>query len=332
MRKIGLAAVLGMLLCAWTLPCAGGCCLGLTEDDAASNLSSSPLPDTSDHAADTSVGFTVRRDIPEVRLHFSVSDAFGRTLTQLSADDVRVFDDQAPVIRLSEFERAENLPLEIGIAIDTSDSVVRVLPEEKAAALKFLDRILRPSSDTAFVVGFGGSIKEWQPPTAERQPLIAAIAHVKEPGWGTRFYDAVYASCQTPPPSASAGPLHRALIVLSDGNDSDSLHTITDVVVAALSNDFQIYALTIRKGRAEDNGANVLRRLANATGGRVYVAASSSDLDAAFTQIERDLRTQYFVSFPPQRRTAGYHSLRVEVLAPQNAQVHARTGYYATAR
>jgi VWFA-related protein len=191
---------------------------------------------------------------------------------------------------------------------------------------------LRPAGDSAFVVGFGGEVKEWQSPTAEHQSLVTAIARLREPGWGTRFYDALYASCKTSAPPASAGPLHRALVVLSDGNDSDSLHTLTDVIVAALSYDFQIYALTIRKGKAEDTGANTLQRVADATGGRVYVAASSNQLDAAFAQIERDLRTQYFVSFPPQQRTPGYHSLRVEVRAPQNAQVHARTGYYATAR
>ena len=119
-------------------------------------------------------------------------------------------------------------------------------------------------------------------------------------------------------------PQYRMLVVLSDGNDSDSLHTIADVVVAALRNDFQIYALTIGKGQVEDRGANILKRLADATGGRMYVARSSGDLDAAFAQIERDLRTQYFVSFPPPQRTSGYHSLRVEIRAHQKVQVHER--------
>ena len=76
----------------------------------------------------------------------------------------------------------------------------------------------------------------------------------------------------------------------------------------------------------------VLQRLADETGGRFYVAQSSKDLEATFAQIEQDLRTQYYVSFPPQQVTPGFHGLQVEVRAPQKLQVHARQGYYASAQ
>src|ERR1035437_190079 len=100
--------------------------------------------------------------MPEVRLEFTVDDEQGRLVHDLSAADIRILDNQAPVERFSAFARDENLPLRLGIVLDTSDSVKRVLPDEKAAALNFLDRIMRPQSDRAFVMAFGADIHIWQ--------------------------------------------------------------------------------------------------------------------------------------------------------------------------
>lgn len=287
------------------------------------------LPETSDHLPAGAPGYTFRREIPEVRLQFTVADQQGRAVRDLSSGDVRVFDDQAPVTRFSEFQRDDNLPLQIGVLIDTSDSVKRVLPEEKAAAARFLDRIMRPQ-DSAFVIAFGGDYKVWQAPTQDRQALADAITRLQQPGWGTRFYDALFAACSGQFVANSEGKLvQRALVVLSDGDDTDSLRGLQDVIAMALRSEVQIYALTIRSGKAADAGDRVLERLAKESGGRVYVARSSKELDGAFAQIEQDLRTQYYVSFPAQQATPGFHSLRVEVRAPQKLEVHARQGYYA---
>lgn len=290
------------------------------------------LPDTSDHLPAHAPGYTFRRDIDEVRLQFTVADEQGRVVNDLTSEEVRVFDDQTPVTHFNEFERDDNRPLQIGLLLDTSDSVRRVLPEEKAAATKFLQRVLRPQTDTAFVMGFGGDVKVWQTPTANSGQLLDAIARLQEPGWGTRFYDALYSACNSQVMGDSNGKVfHRALVVLSDGDDTQSLRGFRDVIGVAMRGEVQIYALTIRSGKADDRGDLVLRRLTDTTGGRVYVAASSRDLDSAFEQIEQDLRTQYYVSFSPTQPNPGFHSLRVEIRAPEKLQVHARLGYYATA-
>ncbi len=274
-------------------------------------------------------GYTFRRDIPEVRLQFTVADEQGRAIGNVLPEDVRVFDNQNVVPRFSHFERDDNLPLEIGLLLDTSDSVKRVLPDEKAAAAKFLDRVLRPETDLAFVMAFGGDVKLWQAPTSDRQQLFEAIERSLEPGWGTRFYDALYAACEDQLAPMLGKTARRALVVLSDGDDTQSLRRLRDVAAAAQRSEVQIYALTIRASKSVDHGDLVLQRLSDATGGRVYVARSSKDLDGAFAQIEQDLRTQYQLSFPPQQLTPGFHSLRVEVRAPQKLEVHARQGYYA---
>ncbi|MFZ0313265.1 MAG: VWA domain-containing protein [Candidatus Korobacteraceae bacterium] len=290
------------------------------------------LPESGDHLPAGTPGYTFRRDVPEVRLQFTVADEQGRVVQDLSPDEVRIFDNQSPVASFSDFERAQDLPLQLGLILDTSDSVKRVLPEEKAAAVNFLQQIMRPQSDTAFVMGFGGDIKLWQDSTANRQELIDAIARLKQPGWGTRFFDALYSACDGRLAATGDGKLvHRAIVVLTDGDDTQSIHSLGNVIAAAQRNEIQIYALTIHSLGVTDRGDRILQRLADATGGRLYVAPSSRDLGAAFAQIEQDLRTQYYVSFPRQQAAPGYHALRIEVRPAQKLEVHARQGYYAMA-
>jgi VWFA-related protein len=290
----------------------------------------SSLSDT-DHLPARLPDFTIRRAVREVRLQFTVADAQGRAVTQLSAADVRVWDNQALVSQFTEFQRSDDLPLFFGLLLDTSNSVTSVLPEEKAAASRFLTRILRPDMDSAFVMAFGGDLKLWQPSTSNREQLSEAIRRLQGPGWGTRFYDALYAACNAPVQPSDEMRVHRAVVVLSDGDDTQSLHGLRDIIGAAQSREIQIYALAIRAGKAWDRGDLVLERLADATGGRVYFARSSQDLDGAFAQIEQDLRTQYYVSFPPSQPARAFHSLRVEVRGPNRLEVHARQGYYAAA-
>ena len=278
-------------------------------------------------------GYTISRTVPEVRLEFTVADEQGRLVHALSAADSRILDNQAPVERFSAFARDENLPLRLGIVLDTSDSVKRVLPDEKAAALNFLDRIMRPQSDRAFVMAFGADIHIWQTSTADRAQLSDAVDRLHQPGWGTRFYDALYAACnEYRSHPGDSNFVHRAIVVLSDGEDTDSFHDLRDVVAIAQRGEIQIYALTLHGKKQAPRTDAVLQRLADETGGRFYVAQSSKDLEAMFAEIEQDLRTQYYVSFPPQQVTPGFHRLQVEVRAPQKLKIHTRQGYYILAQ
>ncbi len=285
------------------------------------------------YAPASSPEYTIQRTVPEVRLEFTVADEQGRLVHDLSAKDIRILDNQAPVEHFDDFVRDENLPLRLGMVLDTSDSVKRVLPEEKAAAIKFLDSIMRPQSDRAFVMAFGAEVHMWQTSTADRAQLIDAVDRLQQPGWGTRFYDALYSACSehlSHPDDSSR--VHRAVVVLSDGDDTESFRDLKDVIAIALRGEIQIYALTLHGKKQAPRSDAVLQRLADETGGRFYVAQSSKDLEGAFAEIEQDLRTQYYVSFPPQQVTPGFHSLQVDVRAPQKLQVHARQGYYALAQ
>jgi VWFA-related protein len=187
---------------------------------------------------------------------------------------------------------------------------------------------MRPQTDSAFVMAFGGNVRVWQTPTANRQQLIDAVQRLQQPGWGTRFFDALYSACADQLSGHDNAKLdHRAIVVLSDGDDTESLRGLADVVAIAQRNEIQIYSLTIHAQPAVNRGDQILQRLADATGGRFYIAQSSKDLSGAFDQIEQDLRAQYYVSFAPQAGP-GFHSLRVEVQTPQKLEIHARQGYY----
>ncbi len=296
---------------------------------AVASMPANLLP-TGSYAPAGTPGYTIRHTVPEVRLEFTVADEQGRLVHDLSAGDIRILDNQSPVERFSDFARDDNLPLRLGILLDTSDSVKHVLADEKAAALNFLDHVLRPQSDRAFVMGFGADIHIWQTFTADRAQLSDAVGRLHQPGWGTRFYDALYSACneQLARPDDSS-LVHRAIVVLSDGDDTQSFRDLRDVVAIAQRGEIQIYALTLHGKKQVPRSDAVLQRLADETGGRLYVAQSSKDLEGMFAEIEQDLRTQYYVSFPPQQVTPGFHALQVQVRAPQKMQVHARQGYNA---
>jgi VWFA-related protein len=289
-------------------------------------------PAVNNVALSAAPGYTIRRTVPEVRLQFTVADERGRPVQNLSRDDIRILDDESPVAKLQDFARDDNLPLRLGILLDVSDSVKRVLPEEKAAALGFLGRVLRPETDRALVMSFAGNVQLWQSATSNRADLIEAVNRVHQPGWGTVLFDALYSACLDQLSKADDGALvHRAIVVLTDGDDTHSLRTLSDVIAAAQRSEIQIYALTVHKKGLRPAGDKILQRLADETGGGLFVAQSARELQSTFAAIEQQMRTLYYVSFPPQS-SPGFHALQVEVRTPQNAQVHARRGYYAMAQ
>jgi len=291
------------------------------------------IPAMSNVNLSTAPGYSIRRTVPEVRLQFTVADEHGRLVQDLSPDDIRILDDQSPVAKFQDFARDEDLPLRLGIVLDVSDSVKRALAEEKAAAIDFLDGVLRPQTDRALVIAFGGNVHVWQDTTNDRASLIEAVNRVHQPGWGTVLFDALYSACVDHLAEGDDGTLvHRAIVVLSDGDDTHSLRTLSDVIAAAQRSEIQIYALTVHKKGLRLQGDAILQRLADETGGGLFVAQSAKELRGAFAEIEQQMRTQYYVSFPPQQSTPGFHALRVEVRSPQKLQVHARRGYYAMAQ
>ena len=120
----------------------------------------------------------------------------------------------------------------------------------------------------------------------------------------------------------------RVIVLFSDGEDTGSLHGVQAVIALAQRNEIQIFALSAHARRKFAPGDEVLRRLADETGGRFYVAATDKEVPAIFAEMEQQMRTQYSVSFQPEQLMPGFHALRLEVTTPQNMRVRARQGYY----
>src|SRR6185312_13176391 len=221
------------------------------------------------------------------------------------------------------------LPLRVGVLLDVSDSMKRAMEQEKSVALAFLQRVVRPGTDRAFVMAFGDTVQIFQDPTSEVADLIGAVKQAKGPGDSTDFFDAVYSACVNQWKTAEDVPVHRVMVVISDGEDTGSRHLLTDVIAAAQRSETQIYTLTLHLRKRGYSGDRVLQRMADETGGRFFIANNAREADAIFSELEQELRTQYYVSFRPQDQLPGYHALQVEVQNPRKLMVHARRGYYA---
>jgi Ca-activated chloride channel homolog len=275
-------------------------------------------------------GYTITKTVPEVRLQFSVADEHGRLIPDLSVGDLRILDDHVPVNHIRQFQKMSDLPLRVGLLLDVSDSMKRVMEREKSVALAFLQRVVRPGTDRGFVMAFGDTVQIFQDPTSEVGDLMGAVKQAKAPGDSTEFFDAVYSGCVNQWKAAENMPVHRVMIVISDGQDTGSRHMLNDVIAAAQRSEIQIYTLNLHmRKRTTYPGDGVLQKLADETGGRFFVANNAREAEAIFSELEEELRTQYYVSFRPQGELPGYHALQVEVQAPKKMLVHARHGYYA---
>ena len=290
---------------------------------------SAAAPNAPDSQGLSDVAYTIRKNVPEVRLQFTVADEHGRLIPDLSLSDLRILDDQVPVDHIKQFEKMSDLPLRVGLLLDVSDSMKRAMEWEKSVALAFLKRVVRPGSDRAFVMAFGDTVQIFQDPTSEVADLVGAVKQAKGPGESTDFFDAVYAGCLDQWKASESGPGHRVMIIISDGEDTGSRHGLNDVIAAAQRAEIQIYTLNIHVKKRNYTGEGSLQKLADETGGRFFVANSAPEADAIFSELEQELRTQYYVSFRPQDKVPGYHALQVEVQNPKKLTVHARHGYYA---
>ena len=277
--------------------------------------------------------FTIRRTVPEVRLQFTVADEHGRDLKPISSDDLQIFDNRVAVPRIRDFSRTEDLPLEIGILLDVSDSVEKNAQRERQVTQYFLNRVVRSSTDRVALMAFSNEVTLVQQSTGDRDVLNRALAKIPQRGYLTYLYDSVYRVCvdRFTPPQADK-PVQRILLLISDGEDTGSLHPLADAISAAQRSDIQIYAVSVHPLRQSPPGDKVLKQLADSTGGQMFVVSTEKDFPALFSSMEQQLRTQYFVSFQPVDLTPGFHTVQIELAGGGKVQVHSRRGYFFDTR
>ncbi|HZD32592.1 MAG TPA: VWA domain-containing protein [Candidatus Angelobacter sp.] len=277
--------------------------------------------------------YTIRRTVPEVRIQFTVADDHGRLLHSVSSSDLRILDDRVAVPEIRNFSRLDDLPLQIGILLDVSDSVKKTAERERLAARFFLQQVLRTQTDRAALIAFSSEIRLWQRSTGDRAALEQALANVHQAGFATYLNDGVYQACREQFPTAPEGDLaQRILLLISDGDDNGSLHSLADAIFAAQRREVQIFALSVHSPRLRTNGDGTLRRLADATGGQFYLAATEKDFPAIFAAMEQQMRTQYSISFQPATQAPGPHAVSIQMAGGEKLHVRARQAYFYDAR
>lgn len=299
----------------------------------------------------------VRVETDLVNTLFTAVDKDRHFVTSLRAEDVRIFENDVPQT-VSMFQRETDRPLSLAILIDTSESQKRVMADEKRAARAFVDSVIRPGVDRAAVLSFTGVARLEQALTSDPVRLRKGIEQVQaqlslenerllaagedplpidqDPSGYTSIWDAIWITIQEHL-SKTPDNTRRAIILLSDGDDTSSRIGKQEVIDLAVKSDVVIYAIGIRDADFPEGklDAGALRKVSNKTGGRAFIPAGPGDLTQAFSQIDQELRSQYLIAYSPtnKNRDASYRRLRIEIVNPalrqQKLQLLYRQGYYA---
>jgi Ca-activated chloride channel family protein len=285
-------------------------------------------PGSPDHS-DTDGGFKVQKIVNEVRVVFTVTDRHGRYIKDLKENDFRVVDDQRPT-ELRSFHSETDLPLQVGLLVDASNSVRDRFKFEQEAAIEFLNSIIRPGYDKAFVVGFDATPEVTQDFTDNTEHLSTGVRMLRA-GGGTAMYDALYFACRDKlMKQEQTGPVRRAIILLSDGDDNLSHVTREEAIDMAARAEVIVYTISTNISGMKGKGDKTLERIADATGGRAFFPFQMREVSDSFLSIQEELRSQYAVAYKPANFIADGRYRTIEVFAQdRNLKVRTRRGYYA---
>jgi len=279
-------------------------------------------------------------DVKVVSLLATVRDRVGAVVKNLTRDDFRLEEDgRRQTIRY--FSQESNLPLIIGLLVDTSRSMQSVFAPERVASNRFLEQVLREDRDVAAVVHFDVEVGVLQGFTSSREKLAAAMEELRIPRRpATKLYDAIRQASE----DLMRKQLGRkAFILLSDGMDVRSQTSIGTAIEYAQRADTMIYSILFthrmggrgRVGRgvnltiAGNKGRKVMQRLAAETGGGFFEVTDQNPIEKIYAQIEDELRNQYSIGYTPDREGAGEAYRKIKLTTGKKGLVvRTRDGYY----
>lgn len=273
---------------------------------------------------------TIKKRVDEVNVLFIATDRHGKFVRNLNEKDFNILDDHKPPQAVDSFRRETDLPLQLGLLVDTSGSVRSRFDFEQEAAVSFLQSTLRPGFDKAFVMGFSNRSQLTQDFT-DNAKLLATGVHELRDGGGTAIYDAIYKACRDKlAKETSDRPVRKAIIIVSDGEDNQSEYSRAQAIEMAQRAEVIIYAISTDDSGLVLRGDKVLQQLADATGGRAFFPFKMKDIKNSFAAIEDELRSQYVISYRPADFDADgrYRSIEITALK-KDLQVRARKGYFA---
>jgi Ca-activated chloride channel homolog len=294
---------------------------------------------------------TIRTQVNLVDVLFTVLDRRNKLVPNLEKQDFKVFDDNL-LQEIRYFSKQSDLPLRIGMLMDTSNSIRDRLRFEQDAANNFLFSVLRGGKDEAFVMTFDDEPEIVQSFTNDTGLLRDHILRTRA-GGGTAVYDAIIDACARElshpprPPGDQPDIVRRVMILISDGEDNLSTHTRSEAIEMAQRTSVVIYTISTstewvslddpsneRTGNRKyhlTEGDKILADLAEETGGRAFFPYHVDDLDQSFQDIGEELRNQYSLAYNPSNHTLDgrYHNIRIDVPDHKGYQVRARKGFYA---
>ena len=308
-------------------------------------------PAAPNQQANPQSGQTFRTEVNLVDVLFTVLNRRNKLVPDLEQGDFKVFDEGKPQ-DIRYFSKQTDLPLRIGMLLDTSNSIRDRIKFEQDASVSFLFSVLRRNKDEAFVMTFDDEPQVIQAFTSDTGALRDEITRTRA-GGGTAIYDAVYEACSKQlnhpprPPGDQPDVVRRVMILISDGDDNLSTHTRSEAIELAQRTSVVIYTIStstqwVSLSETDPNktsdrkyhlteGDQILQQLAEETGGRAFFPYHVDDLDQSFQDIGDELRNQYSIAYQPMNyvRDGRYHKIRVEIPDHKGYQVRARRGYYA---
>lgn len=302
-----------------------------SQQQAKSATADQKPPDSAD-TGDQAVP-TIRTGTNEVNVVFTVTDKKGRRIIDLKQNDFRIVDDNKPPEEIRSFHAETNLPLQVGLLIDASNSVRDRFKFEQESAIEFLNQTIHLQKDQAFVIGFDVTPDVTQDFTDNTEALAHGVRDLR-PGGGTALYDALYYACRDKLLKNAKGlTVRRAVILLTDGDDNQSHVTREEAIEMAQRAEAIVYTISTNVSGTKGAGDKVLERIADATGGRAFFPFQIRDVSNDFAEIADELRSQYAVSYKPADFKTDGHYRTIEIIANdrKNFRVRARRGYYAPA-
>ena len=277
---------------------------------------------------------TFSSDVQVVNLLATVRDKKHAILTDLTKDDFEILENGRPQT-IRYFTRETDLPLTIGLMVDTSMSQVNVLNAERGASLRFLDQVLRENKDHVFIMQFDLVVQTKQPLTSSRRDLSQTLAFVDTPtrrqlrnqsGGGTLLYDAIVDASDEIMKKQTG---RKALILMSDGGENGSDATLLDAIEAAQRAETLVYTILFSDG-AYGADPGIMQQLAKETGGAYFRVSKKQTIDQVFDLIQEDLRSQYSIGYVSDTPPAigGFRKLQL-VLKKPGLVVQSRDKYWA---
>jgi len=282
--------------------------------------------------------WALRSTVNEVAVFFSATNN-GRSVTNLAQEDVKILDDHKPPAAVLGFHSESDLPLRLGLLIDTSASVQERFSFEQNAAINFINQVATGKDDLAFVAGFSNSIVLAKDFTPDLQELAHGI-HQLVPVGGTAIWDAIAFAADKLAERQEARPVARILVVISDGDDNTSSSTLKQAIEHAERNEVIVYTVSTRYAdaqstRSDPTGNRAMRALAKLTGGVAFFPGSAGHLNRSLAELQQVIRSRYLISYRPASFNPDGRYRPIAILAEKSGRklkVNARKGYYSTVR